>query len=104
MKAMLTFVLRSTLGDCTANGLTSREDKILLTSEDGTITGPFETKDGVDYLVLKRRGDYMYAVPKSVIDEGVHSMFGGNFVHTSDSRFPNQYPIPVHDRVERYKN
>jgi hypothetical protein len=102
MKALLSFVLRSTLGDCTANGLTSREDKIFLTSEDDTITGPFETKEGHDYLVLKKRGDYMYAVPKSILDEGVHSMMGGNFVWTSDSRFPNSYPIPVHDRVERY--
>jgi hypothetical protein len=102
MKALLAFVLKSTLGDCTANGLTSREDKIFLTSEDDTITGPFEVKEGVDYLVLKKRGDYKYAVPKSILDEGVHSMMGGNFVWTSDSRFPNSYPIPVHDRVERY--
>lgn len=27
-------------------------------------------------------------------------MFSGAFVYTSDSRFPNQFPIPVHDRSE----
>jgi hypothetical protein len=27
-------------------------------------------------------------------------MFGGNFIHTSDSRFPSSAPIAVHDRVE----
>ena len=27
-------------------------------------------------------------------------MFGGNFVTTSDSRFPTSAPIPVHDRFE----
>ena len=27
-------------------------------------------------------------------------MFGGNFVYTSDSRFPSDYPIPIHDRFE----
>ncbi len=26
--------------------------------------------------------------------------FGGNFAWTSDSRFPNQYPLPIHDRRE----
>lgn len=106
MKALLTFVLKSTLGDCTASGLTSRQDKILLTSEDGTIEGPFSTENhhnpDADFLVLKKRGNYMYAVPNSILKEGVHSMMGGNFVWTSDSRFPNSYPIPVHDRVERY--
>lgn len=37
-----------------------------------------------------------------VIPAGYHSMFGGNFVWTSDSRFSNiyKYPVPVHDRVE----
>ena len=30
-------------------------------------------------------------------------MFGGNFIYTSDSRFPNDYPIALHDRVENYK-
>jgi hypothetical protein len=27
-------------------------------------------------------------------------MAGGNFIYTSDSRFPNRYPIAVHDRTE----
>lgn len=27
-------------------------------------------------------------------------MFGGNYIKTSDSRFPVQAPIPVHDRFE----
>lgn len=27
-------------------------------------------------------------------------MFGGTFAHTSDSRFPYDYPIHIHDRYE----
>jgi hypothetical protein len=27
-------------------------------------------------------------------------MFGGNYISTSDSRFPTSAPIPVHDRFE----
>ncbi len=30
-----------------------------------------------------------------------HTMMGGNFGHTSDSRWPCRYPLPIHDRVER---
>jgi len=30
-------------------------------------------------------------------------MFGGNFIYTSDSRFPNKYPIAIHDRYEIQK-
>jgi hypothetical protein len=31
---------------------------------------------------------------------GVGWMAGGNFIWTSDSRFPSDYPIAVHDRQE----
>lgn len=31
---------------------------------------------------------------------GVGPMFGGSFCYTSDSRFPNSYPLPIHDRWE----
>ena len=41
-----------------------------------------------------------YAVPAGIYKSNKHSMFGGNFIHTSDSRFPGRAPIPVHDRVE----
>jgi hypothetical protein len=51
-------------------------------------------------------GEYLHAEPvdgeRDARREGktVGPMFGGNFVYTSDSRFPNKYPIPVHDRWE----
>lgn len=31
-------------------------------------------------------------------------MAGGNFVYSSDSRFPSKYPIPIHDRRETWDN
>ena len=27
-------------------------------------------------------------------------MFGGTFIYSSDSRFPADYPVPLHDRYE----
>lgn len=60
--------------------------------------------NGDDYLVLVEKvffGEvYLRAIPKSILDSGVRSMFGGNFIYTSDSRFPSDHPIKVHDRVE----
>ena len=41
-----------------------------------------------------------YAVPASIAKSGRHSMAGGNWIYTSDSRFPSDAPISVHDRVE----
>ena len=38
--------------------------------------------------------------PSATTLHKVGPMFGGNFVYTSDSRFPSDYPIPIHDRFE----
>lgn len=105
-KALLCFVYRYGTQDTTANGLSSKKDQLMLVDPEGEYTknAPFNVDDEEDYLVLMRKSfrgkPYMYAVPKSILDEGVHSMFGGNFIYSSDSRFP-EHPIKIHDRVER---
>ena len=103
MKKILTFPLRHNLGDCTANGLTSRVNMVDLYY--GEVNTEVLDELEEDVLVLIKRNlwgrNADYAVPYSIIKEGVHSMFGGNFIYTSDSRFPDDRPIPVHDRVER---
>ena len=94
-------VYRTPLGDCTANGLSSRQTNLLLVGE-SIDRVPFEVKENEDYLVVEHRprfNDYI-ATPKSVLDAGVHAMFGGNFAYTSDSRFPADAPIKIMDRVE----
>ncbi len=50
---------------------------------------------------LRHGGTYVVAVPAD-IPEGTWTMFGGNFIYTSDSRLRAicPYPIPVHDRIE----
>ena len=100
MTNILTFVLRHSLGDCTNNGLTSKEDSIILHH------GPDIKTDMIpdDELILVERTlfgeEANFAVPAGIFKSGRHSMFGGNFIHTSDSRFPANAPIKVHDRVE----
>ncbi len=100
MSNILTFVLRNSMGDSTNNGLTSKEDSIILHH------GPDLQVDMIpdDELILVERTlfgeEANFAVPAGIYKSGKHSMFGGNFIHTSDSRFPAKAPISVHDRVE----
>lgn len=103
-KGMLVFVYRHG-SDCTAGGITSKLDQIVLVGPG--IEGPFEVKEGEPYLELQRKnvnGEYLYAVPRNDGDKSslVGPMFGGNFVYSSDSRFRRVcvYPLPVHDRWE----
>tara|TARA_R100001443_G_C3295339_1_gene163879 strand:+ start:341 stop:703 length:363 start_codon:yes stop_codon:yes gene_type:complete len=101
----------TSFSDCTNNGVTSefREFKgLCLTNVDG----PF--KPDKDYpgakleKVTTRWGSHVRIVPDEL--QGKHSMMGGNYAATSDSRFReaiekllghNFYgALPVHDRTE----
>lgn len=90
--------------DATNGGVTSpkREARsyILMGVERGNIEeGDIREGDVVFELVRRKiyGEEYIHAVPRG---EKRPTMFGGNFIFTSDSRFPNAYPIAVHDRVE----
>ena len=103
MSNILTFVLRNSMGDSTNNGLSSREDSIILHyGPDADLADLTLIPD--DELVLVERHlfgkEAWYAVPAGLYKNNKHTMFGGNFIHTSDSRFPSSAPIAVHDRVE----
>ena len=99
MKKITTFVFRNSLGDATNWGLTSREDVITL--HYGEIN-PDEVGD--DDLVLIERvlwgEQHNYCMPGDIFKSGRCPMFGGNFVYTSDDRFPSDAPIKVFDRLE----
>jgi len=106
MKKILTFVFKHPLGDCTNNGLTSKVNNVDLYSEVTEQDYEFLNALDEDVLILVKRGMALgrqlgdIAVPWSLYREGRLSMAGGNFVYTSDSRFPADAPISVHDRVE----
>ncbi len=100
VKGMLVFVYRSPLGDCTANGITSKVTQIVMVGKG--LPEIFEVEEGEPYLKLTNYNDSFRAEVVSEETKGKHSMFGGNFVYTSDSRFSaiTKYPVPVHDRFE----
>lgn len=95
-----------TVTDCTNGGVTSKHTRFVLV--DGEAIGPFAGSADTPLLRVVRRkglakdgGDYLHAEP--VFADGTPkpwTMMGGNYVVTSDSRFPNSYPISVHDRIE----
>lgn len=103
MKGLIVRVYKTDLGDATNGGPSSKFSSFTLI--DPMIEGPFEPSDNIPELVLVRRqlggSEYIHAVPASLA--GKQTMFGGNFIYTSDSRFSvvSKYPIPVHDRIEQ---
>lgn len=92
--------------DCSMNGVTNRFSRLCVVNVDG----PFEPDDDCPAVRLEP-GYYPGTVMIRPLEvQGKHSMFGGNFVAASDSRFcraiekiteSNFYgAVPVHDRVE----
>lgn len=102
MNKIPTYVYKNSLGDCTNNGLTSKHDRLMLCYGDLNQEEINELPE--DSLILIERVLWgkpaPYAVPVEIYKSGRHSMAGGNFVYTSDSRFPGSAPLSVHDRVE----
>lgn len=101
-KGLMVKILRSE-HDSTNNGITSRFNRFILV--DSEVSGPFEPDQKTPALRLVRRTiankPYIHAEPLAPVPPGhVGYMFGGNFIFTSDSRFPSSYPIPVHDRMD----
>lgn len=110
VRSQLTWVFKNPLGDCTADGLSSKNDKLhLVWSADPNgdligLTPDQVTKVPDDELVLIVRTiggtPANYVVPASIAKGNKMPMFGGNFVYSSDSRFPSDAPIKIHDRIE----
>ena len=109
-------VYRNNLGDCTGGGVSSRVSEPTLffncTREEAIHYCEEKGVNPDDQLILVKRQlwgeDHFYAEPlvKPANAGQCNQMFGGNYIMTSDSRFPHQnglrtaYPIPVHDRFE----
>lgn len=111
-KGLIVHVYRSKVSDsvedsdCTNGGISTHFNIFVLTGEG--VSGPFESREGMLELKLVRRKlsgkIYLHAEPVSSPDEGNFGwMFGGNYISASDSRFPNDYPIAIHDRQESSK-
>jgi hypothetical protein len=99
-QSVLVFIMGN---DCTNRGVTSGKDSAIL------LLKPVDKetfKPSPNTPTLELRPRRMSKVPMAVpygTPEGVYPMFDGHWVYTSDSRFPFEHPIPVHDRFETAK-
>lgn len=114
VQALMVYVYRSGLGDCTNGGISSKYEKLFLIG-DG-VEGPFtvdmdEPPENVVVLVKRRvwgSETYAHVEPldgynaSKVLGTGGGKWYmdGGNIAYTCDSRFPNRYPLKIHDRYE----
>jgi hypothetical protein len=102
MKGMLVSVLRSAT-DCSNGGVTSTHSEFLLVGPG--IPEIFEARN-LPVLRCEPWYGHYRAVAESkpgwIVENLAGPMFGGNFIWTSDSRFPGKHPIPVHDRFETW--
>lgn len=104
---LLAYVYRNNLGDCTANGITSKAEKVCVVNIDGPFS-PSPDAPAVELVEGNLRG-LVKAIPAGVERHAV--MSGGNFIGTSDSRFSRKIEeitgrtfaegiVPMHDRIE----
>lgn len=95
---------------CALGGITERNDELLVLCDEG----PLHVDAHDERLLVMRSkavGDSIYArlVPARDDEASRHTMMGGNYAGTSDSRFADMVEVltgtrshilPVHDRVE----
>ena len=88
--------------DCTNNGVTSGEINAFLVLEKGVSYDEEHLKEH-HFPILRLVSGFgsrkLMAVQYHSANEH-RFMFGGHFIYTSDSRFPSDQPIHVHDRME----
>lgn len=97
MKGLLCFIYKHDNSDASNRGISHYHDKVILVGEGiPEIFSPSETTPAV--ILENHYKDYWRAIPAD--NDGKWPMFGGCFIHTSDSRFPFSHPIALHDRYE----
>jgi len=100
MNGLLVRILKTTDYHCTNGGISERVDRAVLTGSG--IPEIFAPSPDAPELCFVERGTSPYCTPteKHRVLDRTGWMFGGNFVYSSDSRFPSNQPIAIHDRQE----
>jgi len=93
--------------DCTNNGFSKTFNNVLVTNVDGPVEGHDMPRAR---LVPGNLPGTVKLVSEAVATSGQHTMFGGNFAYTSDSRWNRAVEeiagsrqsgaVPIHDRIE----
>lgn len=104
VKVLPVNVYRWTLGDCTNGGISGRFDSLYLICDQGWLEVELNDPRLIKIVTrnhVGREGTYTHVEPVNDPDKKeIGYMAGGNFVYSCDSRFPFDYPLPIHDRSE----
>ena len=107
MKALPVSVFKNGKNDCTNGGVSSRYTSLFVVCDDGYIDIDENNIPENLCKVVKRNlfGRDVYHIEPYGKPKGVGWMMGGNFAHTSDSRFDRMVggmygAIAIHDRQE----
>ena len=105
-KGLIVSIYRDADGsDCTLDVVSSKVKRLTIIGEG--IPQIFEPSEEAPAARIVRRliaGEwYLHIEPADNDGNALPGwwMFGGNYASTSDSRFPNNYPIGIHDRQEK---
>jgi hypothetical protein len=108
MRGLCVEVFLSQFGSCSNGGVSSRCLEVVLVG-DGMPELSESSAERPAVRIVRRmlpsklhggaRAEYLHAEPVEGRD-GAGWMFGGALIYTSDSRFPSEYPIKLHDRQE----
>lgn len=101
MKGMTVNILKPKgYPDCSLNGISNNHDTVLLVGENVPRILE-ERKEWPTVRIENHYKDYIRAVQTDADDNGNMFAMGGCFIWCCDSRFPAQYPVPLHDRDMR---
>ncbi len=100
MKGLHCSVYRTDGIDCSIEGISKKHNHLILVSEG--IPEIFAATPDCPAVELVKKNVYgkEYLCAKPLDHNDKWYMMGGNFLYTCDSRFPQKYPIPIHDRFE----
>ena len=121
IRCLPVYVYRDVLGDCTNNGVSKFFDRLLVECPTGHCSFDADRETPLNFCrvnVRNFRGQVLFDIrPAAVNDHGTvvdrgnrWYMMGGNFAHTSDSRFSELLEllgnsrmygaVAIHDRTE----
>lgn len=100
-------IFRSSDEDFSNGGVSSVNDRVYIVNAEGPNLGEAH----FPYVILKRGAfNSVIAVPEDAIKKGIHTMAGGTFIHSHDSRFTSAIEkligyrfygaVSFHDRIE----
>lgn len=101
IRALTADIYKPIYGDCSNGGISSRFDEVFVECQNGPHV--LDRNDLPDNFVVaeKNRFGHVSFRPWAKKEPGNVGWFaGGCFVYASDSRFPFDYPVALHDRQE----